>query len=135
MTNIPSLDNKGLRKFGLMTGIIIVILFALFFPWVFDATAMPIWPWVLASLLWLPALLLPRVLRPVYTTWMKIGHAIGWVNTRIILGVVFYLMIVPMGLMMRLFGKDPMTRKYNNATPSYRIKSVRENKERLEKPF
>ena len=135
MTNIPKLDNKGLRKFGLTTGVIIVILFALFFPWVFDATSMPLWPWVLASLLWLPALFLPNVLRPVYTTWMKIGHVLGWINTRIILGVLFYVMILPMGLIMRLFGKDPMARKRDKAASSYRVKSISEDKYRLEKPY
>ena len=135
MTNIPRLDKKGLRKFGLTTGVIIVVLFALFFPWVFDATNMPLWPWVLASLLWLPALFLPNVLRPVYTAWMKIGHWLGWVNTRIILAVLFYLMILPMGLIMRLFGKDPMARKHDKSATSYRIKSISEAKDRLEKPF
>ena len=135
MTNIPRLDNKGLRRFGLTTGAIIVALFALFFPWVFDATSMPIWPWLLASLLWMPALFIPSVLRPVYTTWMKIGHAIGWVNTRIILGVLFFVMILPMGLIMRLFGKDPMARKRDKSASSYRIKSISEAKDRLEKPF
>lgn len=135
MTNIPSLDKKGLRQFGLITGAIIVALFAFFFPWVFNATTMPIWPWVLAGLLWLPALFIPSVLRPVYTTWMKVGHAIGWLNTRIILGVLFYLMIMPMGLIMRLFGKDPMARKRDKTASSYRIKSISEPKDRLEKPF
>ena len=135
MTNIPKLDDKGLRKFGLTTGVIIVILFTLFFPWVFDMATMPLWPWVLAGLLWLPALIMPSVLRPVYTTWMKIGHAIGWVNTRIILGLLFYVMILPMGLIMRLFGKDPMARKTDKSASSYRIKSSSEAKERLEKPF
>lgn len=134
-TNIPALDNKGLRKFGLTTGVIIVVLFAAFFPWVFDATTMPMWPWILAGLLWAPALLMPSVLRPVYTTWMKIGHGIGWVNTRIILGVLFYVLVLPMGLVMRLFGKDPMARKLDESVSSYRIKSVREPKDRLEKPF
>lgn len=134
-TNIPTLDNKGLRKFGLTTGVIIVVLFVAFFPWVFDATKMPIWPWVLAGLLWVPALLLPSVLRPVYTTWMKIGHGIGWVNTRIILGVLFYIMVLPMGLIMRLFGTDPMSRKLDKSVSSYRKESVREPKDRLEKPF
>jgi hypothetical protein len=132
---IPVLDNKGLRKFGLTTGAIIVVLFALFFPWVFDMVAMPKWPWIIAGLLWLPALVMPGLLRPVYTTWMKIGHAIGWVNTRIILGVLFYLLVLPMGLVMRLFGKDPMAREKNKSASSYRIESVSEPKERLEKPF
>ena len=133
--NIPTLDNVGLRKFGLTTGAIIVVLFAFLFPWIFDMAAIPIWPWIVAGLLWVPALLIPRVLRPVYTTWMKIGHAIGWVNTRIILGVLFYVLVLPMGLTMRLFGKDPMARKVDKSAISYRIESVSESKDRLEKPF
>ena len=131
---IPALDNKGLRNFGLTTGAIVVALFAFFFPWVFDAN-MPLWPWILAGALWVPALLMPGVLQPVYTRWMKIGHAIGWVNTRIILGLLFYVMVLPMGLILRLFGKDPMARKQDASASSYRIKSVREPRERLEKPF
>ena len=132
---IPTLDNLGLRKFGLTTGVIIVVLFAFFFPWVFEMSDWPIWPWILAGLLWLPAMLFPESLRPVYTTWMKIGHAIGWINTRLILGLLFYLMVLPMGLVMRLFGKDPMARKRDKSVSSYRIKSVSESKDRLEKPF
>ena len=131
----PVLDNKGLRKFGFTTGGIIVVLFALFFPWVFDAATMPMWPWIIAGLLWLPALLVPALLRPVYTTWMKIGHAIGWVNTRIILGILFYVLVLPMGLIMRLFGKDPMTRKVDKSVSTYRVESASEPKDRLEKPF
>ena len=133
--NIPTLDNVGLRKFGLTTGAIIVVLFAFLFPWIFDMAAMPLWPWLIAGLLWVPALLIPRVLRPVYTSWMKIGHVIGWVNTRIILGVLFYVLVLPMGLIMRLFGKDPMARKTDRSALSYRVKSVSEPKDRLEKPF
>ena len=133
--NIPTLDNAGLRKFGLITGAIIVVLFAFFFPWVFDMVAMPLWPWVVAGLLWVPALFIPGVLRPVYTIWMKIGHAVGWVNTRIILAVLFYALVLPMGLIMRLFGKDPMARKVDKSASSYRIDSVSESKDRLEKPY
>lgn len=134
-TNIPALDSKGLRKFGFTTGAIIVVLFVVFFPWVFDAATMPVWPWVIAGLLWVPALFVPKSLQPVYTTWMRIGHAIGWVNTRIILGLVFYILVLPMGLIMRMFGKDPMARKYDKSVSSYRVKTVHEPKERLEKPY
>jgi len=133
--NIPTLDNAGLRKFGLTTGAIIVVLFAFFFPWVFDMSAMPRWPWIIAGLLWVPALFIPKALRPVYTTWMKIGHGIGWVNTRIILGLLFYVFVLPMGLIMRLFGKDPMARKTDKSASSYRVTSASEPKDRLEKPY
>lgn len=132
---IPELDKKGLRKFGITTGIIVVVLFAVFFPWVFDAASMPVWPWIVAAMLWVPALLMPGSLQPVYRGWMKIGHSIGWVNTRIILGLLFYVFVLPMGLVMRLFGKDPMARKFDPSATSYRVKTVREPKERLEKPY
>ena len=134
-TNIPTLDKKGLRKFGITTGVIIVVLFAAFFPWIFDVSVMPMWPWILAGMLWVLAILIPGALRPVYTTWMKIGHVLGWINTRVILGFLFYVMVLPMGLTMRLFGKDPMARKIESSVSSYRIKSVSEAKDRLEKPF
>ena len=133
--DIPILDNAGLRKFGLTTGAIIIVLFALFFPWVFDMETMPKWPWIAAAVLGVPALLMPAVLRPVYNTWMKIGAGIGWVNTRIILGVLFYVMILPMGIVMRLFGSDPMAKKLDASATTYRKESVREAKDRLEKPY
>jgi hypothetical protein len=60
---------------------------------------------------------------------------LGWVNTRIILGVLFYVKILPMGLIMRLCGIDPMARKHDKSASSYRIKSMSVAKERLEKPF
>ena len=132
---VPDLDNRGLRKFGIVTGAIIVVLFAFFFPWVFDMATMPMWPWIIAGMLWLPALLMPAALRPIYTTWMKIGHGIGWVNTRIILGLLFYMLVLPTGLVIRLFGSDPMARKRDKSASSYRIASVSEAKDRLEKPY
>ena len=134
-TDIPHLDRQGLRKFGITTGLIVVVLFAVFFPWVFDAASMPVWPWVVAGLLWVPALLVPNSLQPVYAGWMRIGHAIGWVNTRIILGLVFYILVLPMGLLMRLFARDPMARKFDDSAGSYRVKTVSEPKDRLEKPY
>ncbi len=134
-SEIPQLDDAGLRKFGFTTGAIVIVLFALLLPWIFDFDSMPRWPWIIASALWLPALLWPRLLNPVYRVWMKIGMALGWVNSRIILGLVFYALILPMGLVMRLFGKDPMRRKYDSSLKSYRIPSQREPRERMEKPY
>ena len=53
----------------------------------------------------------PNILRPVFKLWLKIGHAIGWFNTQLLLFVVFILVFIPTGLVMRLFRKDPMKRK------------------------
>jgi len=49
--------------------------------------------------------------------------------------MLFYVLVLPMGLIMRMFGKDPMARKVDKSAPSYRIESVSPPKDRLEKPF
>ena len=53
----------------------------------------------------------PIILRPVFKLWLKIAHAIGWFNTQLLLTIVFILIFIPTGLVMRLFRKDPMQRK------------------------
>jgi hypothetical protein len=47
--------------------------------------------------------------------WMKVAHVLGWVNTRILLGVMFYGIFTPFGVVMRLFGRNPMNRRGNGA--------------------
>jgi hypothetical protein len=56
------------------------------------------------------ALAWPRSLTQVYRLWMSVGEVLGWINSRIILGALFYLLFTPLGLCMRLRGKDSMRR-------------------------
>ncbi len=114
------LTKSDLRKFGTMMGGVIAVLFGLLLPWFFDYS-WPLWPWLLAGGFWLPAVVAPRLLRKVYSLWMAFGQGAGWVNTRIILGLVFFLVFTPVGLAMRLFGRDPMRREIRPALDSYRI--------------
>lgn len=53
----------------------------------------------------------PILLRPVFKLWMKLAHAVGWFNTQVILTVVFIVLIIPTGLIMKVLRKDPMKRK------------------------
>jgi hypothetical protein len=53
----------------------------------------------------------PTFLRPVFNSWLKIAHALGWFNTQVLLSIVFIFVFIPTGLVMRLFRKDPMKRK------------------------
>ena len=64
---------------------------------------------VIATLLLLLAAVAPSLLRPVYRGWMHFGEALGWLNTRILLTLVFFLVVTPIGLLMRLFGRSPIT--------------------------
>ena len=131
---IPDLDQKGLREFGLATGTVIVAIFGLFFPWLLERD-WPVWPWVIAAPLWSLALVYPMWLRRVYRTWMHFGLLANRVMTPLVLGIVFFGMILPMALVWRLTGNDPMRRALDPSQKSYRVQSVKSPKEKLEKPF
>ena len=131
---IPELDRKGLREFGLTTGIAVVVIFGLFFPWLLERD-WPTWPWVIAAMLWLPALLRPLLLRRIYRGWMRFGFLASRVMTPLVLGIVFFGMISPMALFRRLAGKDPMRRALDPDRDSYRTPSIKSPDEKLEKPF
>jgi hypothetical protein len=52
---------------------------------------------------------------------MQVGQVLGAINTKIILGIIYYFLITPMGLSMRLLGKDPMHRTLTQGTNTYRV--------------
>lgn len=131
---IPELDRNGLREFGLTTGAAIVGIFGLAFPWILDLE-WPAWPWIIAAPLWAMALLQPLWLRPVYRAWMQFGLLASRVMTPLVLGIVFFAMISPMAMVRRLAGKDPLHRGLDPEQESYRIRSKKHPREKLEKPF
>lgn len=139
MHSIPELDSKGYREFALVTGAIVIGLFGLFFPWVFDRefyAEYPRWPWILGIVLIVWGLIAPMTLKPVYKIWMKFGLFMGtYIMTPLIMAIVFYALFMPMGLVMRLFGKDGMARKLDADTESYRVIVPPAATKNLEKPF
>lgn len=116
------MSSKQERQFGfLFTAVFVLLAF-----W-------PLWPlhapklwWLAGAAAWLvAALAYPKGLAPLYKAWMAFGHALGWVNSRIILGVVFFAVVLPTGLIMRLLGKDLLNLK-NKPGGSYWIKRDKE---------
>ena len=128
-----SMSPGELRKFGLITGGMLILFFDILIPWIWGF-AMPLWPLVVAGVLAAMALIYPRSLGPVYTVWMRFADVLGWINTRIILGVIFFLIFFPFGMLMRLFN-DPMRRKMDPSADSYRITSNPTKPENMERPF
>jgi len=57
--------------------------------------------------------------RPIYLAWMYAAYPIGWVVSHALLGAVFFLVVTPIGLLVRLFGRDPLNRRRNPAAASY----------------
>ena len=131
--DIPELDSRGLRDFALLTSAILVGLFGLGLPWLLGFQ-FPIWPWVIAGILSLWGLIAPASLNKVYYLWMSFGLVLGWFSSRIILGILFYCVFTPMGIVMRIRGYDPMQQKPKDCS-SYRIDAQPRSKNHMEKPF
>ena len=112
-------DAAQLRSFGRLVGGIFCAI--ALWPAAIRGAGPRWWALVVGILFLVPGLLAPRVLAPVYRIWMTVGEALGWVNTRILLGVVFYGLITPMGLIRRLRTEDPMRRRHDPAAQSYRV--------------
>src|SRR4029453_19323168 len=102
-------DTKQLRSFGLIVGGIFALIGV--WPAVWRGQSLRLWSFILGGILLSLALAWPMSLTHVYRLWMRVGGVLGWINTRIILSVLFYLLFTPLGLFMRLRGKDPMRRR------------------------
>ena len=130
---IPELDRKGLREFGLVTGAIVAVLFGLFFPWLLERD-WPLWPWVIFGVLAVFGLVTPMALNPVYKIWMRFGLIMSKIMTPLIMSIVFYIVITPVGLFRKVFAKDSLARTFDE-TDSYRVPSKKAPVENLEKPY
>jgi hypothetical protein len=129
-----SSDHQALRAFAYSLSWAFPLVFGLLLPWLFSY-AWQLWPlFVSASLLTL-ALLHPGWLYYPYRLWMALGMALGWVNSKIILTLLFYLLLTPLGLVLRLLGKLQYQRQLKPDQPSYWHKSQPNDKSQLEKPF
>ena len=107
---------KELRKFGLTMAIVLGLLGAGFL-WRERACA-PYFLILFAIFLAL-GLGLPRALKPIYKTWMTLATLMGWFVTRVILCVLFYLVVTPIGLISKLSGKQFLALKMDKVQNSY----------------
>jgi len=130
----PMYTLKELRDFGLIMAGMLILMFGFVLPWIFSF-ATPYWPFIAAVVFAVAALIRPVLLGPVNSVWLKISDVLGWVNTRLVMGIMFFLLIAPIGILMRLFGKDTLDNKLSAKTTSYRVITKVRDKNHLEKPF
>jgi hypothetical protein len=109
---------RDLRKFGLLVGgvfaalgVIVLLRHKAHYPYF-------LWPGVTLVLF---GTLFPRALKYVYLVWMSIAFVLGFVISHVILGLFFFLVITPIGLLARLFGKDFLSLKLDRQAASYWI--------------
>ncbi len=103
-------SQRQLREFGLLIGFVFPLLLGWLLP-ALHGHAFRTWT------LWIgvPALVLglvwPKALAWPYRGWMALGHALGWVNSHLILGLVYLLVLQPIAALMRILGHDPLRRR------------------------
>jgi hypothetical protein len=114
-----AVDTKQLRSFGCLVGGIFAIIGIL--PPVLHGEGIRLWALMLGGLLILLGLVWPRILAPIHRFWMALGHILGFINTRIILSVIFYGMFTPARAILRLAGKELIQRKFDPKADSYRV--------------
>ena len=129
-------SKKDLREFGLGLGLVLCAVGMMRYLKHPDGMGY-VWLYMFGSFSACFAIMVPFMLSPVYKVFLKIAHAIGWVNTRVILVLVYYVLMTPIGLIMRMLGKDLLHKKIDKNVKSYWIKRecVLATVESLEKQF
>ena len=109
-------DTQNLKKFALGMCIALSIVGTVL--WLRNKQVF-IWFYWLALLFLGLGVFAANLLKPVYIFWMRFAYILAWINTRVILTIVFFFIFTPMGIILRLFRKDPLRRSFNKTSKSY----------------
>jgi hypothetical protein len=109
--------------FATMVGLIVPYVRRRPFPW---------WPWGFAAVLIAVGLAMPTALRGVHSLSLRIIHGIGVIQSRIVLTLVFFLVITPLGIALRIVRRRNAS---NEGASTFRVPSVARDKSSLEKPY
>jgi len=125
---------RQLRSFGITLGVTFVFIAGILY-W----RGIPVTPIVagIGTLLLIIGLIAPKFLRLPYKPWMTLAIVLGFVMTRILLFGIFVLLFIPTGLLMRLWGRDPLRRKLDPDAETHWIPKRYDAKipERLERYY
>lgn len=115
---VQSATPKQLRQFGWMVGVVLISIgFWQLYRQIHSTARVVLWS--LGGCLLVSGLFLPKILSPIYKLWMGLAGILGWVNTRILLGLIFYLVFTPIGLIMRILRRDVLKRTVDPSVDTY----------------
>jgi hypothetical protein len=127
-------SKKEIRKFSRVVGIAFIVLGILL--WIFSGRIHQL-PFTIGAVLILIGLVLPIVLLPLHKLWMGLSIVLSFISTRVILTIIYYLILTPIAVAGRLFGKDFIDEKIDRTKKSYWIKKdIQElNNENIKRQF
>jgi hypothetical protein len=123
--NLPSNKNFGLVFF-------VVFLLVAFYPLIVKGD-IRLWSFILSLIFLILGLINSKILTPLNIAWLKFGIFLGKIISPIIMGIIFFCVVTPTGLLMRVFKKDILKLKFNNHS-SYWIKK-NEQKSKMKDQF
>ncbi len=122
-------DKTTLRKFGLTVGTVLLIVAIVLY---LTGKSSSVIFGGAGVLLILFGLILPNILKPLNKIWMTLAVVLGWFMSRLILFILFYIVITPIGLFLRIAGKDFLNLRTDKNSDSYWQKSEKRVKEKLD---
>ena len=120
---------KDLRKFGLTVGFVLVIIAAVLF---YSEKSSAAYFAIIGALLILAAVIYSKILKPLNKIWMSLAIVLGFFMSRVILTILFYLVLTPIGLLAKLFGKKFMKLEYDESVDTYWEKRQIKEKNKLD---
>jgi ABC-type uncharacterized transport system permease subunit len=118
LEEIKNIDHSkpALKKFGITIGIVLFVIAGLLF---YNNNSVYIYWGISSLLLIVSGLIFPILLKPLNFIWMSFAVVLGFFMTRVILGILFYIIITPIGLIAKLFGKDFIDKRISKEKVSY----------------
>ena len=143
ITKYQKPEISELRSFGLLFGVFFILVLGIVVPMLrqefsalFSGLGLwPRWPWAAGGTVMAWAVIHPASLHLLQRPWMVFADVAGWLNTRIIMFLLFYFLILPIGFIMRLFGYDPMQRKIDKQLESYRNVREAQDRDHMRHPY
>ncbi len=86
--------------------------------------------WMIVAPISVVGFFFPRFMRPIFVGWMYAVYPIGWFISHLILASIYYLVMTPVGLLIRAMGREPLQRHFDSSLPTYWI--VRRTDDRVE---
>jgi hypothetical protein len=132
---MDKMGQKEYRKFGITMALMIAVFFAVLLPWLFKWQYSSI-PWLISAAILLWSLFSPKSLVLIYKPWILLGNMLAYVNTRIILGLVFFGLFVPIAFLLKIINRVPISKKINmQIHSSYWEEKIAQDKQHMEKIY
>ena len=127
-------EKSDLKNFGITVGTVLLVITGFFF-WKEKESFQILL--TISIFLFVLGMAAPLILKPVYVVWMVFATILGWVMTRVILSLLFYVILTPIGLILRLFGKQFLELRWDKSQTTYWNNRGNEQavKENYEKQF